>query len=190
MWTSIAVAHGLSSCGSWALEHRLSNCGALGLVFLKHVVSPESGIRPVSTVLAGGFFTIEPLGKPPNYSCNELSAALRKCESVSRSVVSNSFQPHGLLPTKLLCLWNSPGKNTGVSCCSLLHGVFLTQGSNPGLLHCRQILYHLSYEGSFKRLSVISQVLASLGAVNSFILWEPALLPLFDFFRFQPYIII
>ena len=124
----------------------------------------------MSPALAGRFFTIEPLGKPPNYSCNELSAALRKCESVSHSVMSNSFQPHGLLPTRLLCLWNSPGKNTGVSCHSLLHGIFPTQGLNSGLMHCRQILYHLSYKGSFKRLSVISQVLASLGAVNSFIL--------------------
>ena len=41
-----------------------------------------------------------------------------------------------------LCAWNSPGKNTGVDCHSLLQGIFLTQGSNPGLPHCRQILYH------------------------------------------------
>ena len=41
--------------------------------------------------------------------------------------------------------WNSPGKNTGVGCHSLLQGIFLTQRSNPSLLHCRQILYHLSY---------------------------------------------
>ena len=37
------------------------------------------------------------------------------------------------------------GKNTGVGCHALLQGIFLIQGSNPGLLHCRQILYHLSY---------------------------------------------
>ena len=49
---------------------------------------------------------------------------------------------------KLLCPWNSPGKNTGMYCHSLLQGIFLTQGSNPGLLHCRQILYHLSHQGS------------------------------------------
>ena len=41
-----------------------------------------------------------------------------------------------------------PGKNTGVGCVALLQGFFLTQGSNPGLWHCRQILYHLSYLGS------------------------------------------
>ena len=40
--------------------------------------------------------------------------------------------------------WNSPGQNTGVGSLSLLQGIFPTQGSNPGLLHCRQILYQLS----------------------------------------------
>ena len=49
---------------------------------------------------------------------------------------------------KLLCPWNSPGKNTGVVCHSLLQGTFLTQGLNMGLLHCRQILYQLSHWGS------------------------------------------
>ena len=42
--------------------------------------------------------------------------------------------------------WDSPVKNPGVGCLSLLKGIFLTQGLNPGLLHCRQILYHLSYQ--------------------------------------------
>ena len=45
----------------------------------------------------------------------------------------------------LLCQWDSPGKNTGVSSHSLLQGIFPTQGLNPHLLHCRQILYHLSH---------------------------------------------
>ena len=63
-------------------------------------------------------------------------------------VVSNSLWPHGLKPTRLLYLWNSPGKNTGVGCHSLFQGIFLTQGSNPGLLHCRQIAYHLSHQGT------------------------------------------
>ena len=63
---------------------------------------------------------------------------------VSHSVMPNSLQPHGLSLTRLLCPWNSPGKNTGVGCHSLLQGIFLTQGSNPCLLHCRQMLYPLS----------------------------------------------
>ena len=40
------------------------------------------------------------------------------------------------------------GKNTGVDCCSLLQGILPTQGSNPGVLHCRQTLHHLSPQGS------------------------------------------
>ena len=63
-------------------------------------------------------------------------------ESESQSVVSNSLWPHGLYP------WNSPGQNTGVGSLSLLQGIFPTQGSNPGLPHCRQVLYQLSHKGS------------------------------------------
>ena len=44
--------------------------------------------------------------------------------------------------------WNSPGQNTGVGSLSLLQGIFPTQGSNPGLPHCGQILYQLSHKGS------------------------------------------
>ena len=44
--------------------------------------------------------------------------------------------------------WNSPGQNTGVGSISLLQRIFPTQGSNPGLLHCRQMLYCLSHQGS------------------------------------------
>ena len=40
---------------------------------------------------------------------------------------------------------DNPVKNTGVGCHSLLQGIFPTQGSNPGLLYCKQILYHLSH---------------------------------------------
>ena len=46
------------------------------------------------------------------------------------------------------CSWSCPGKNTGVGSRSLLQGIFLAQGSNLGLLHCRQILYHLGHQGT------------------------------------------
>ena len=49
-----------------------------------------------------------------------------------------------------------PGKSTGVGCHFLLQGIFLTQGSNPGLPHCRQTLHHLSHQGSQSYLWVIS----------------------------------
>ena len=51
-------------------------------------------------------------------------------------------------PPRLLCPWGSSGKNTGVGCHALLQGIFQTQESNLGLLQCRQIFYHLSYQGS------------------------------------------
>ena len=51
--------------------------------------------------------------------------------------LSDSLWPHGLYPARLLCPWNSPGKKTGVASHSLLQGIFLTQGLNLGLLHCR-----------------------------------------------------
>ena len=73
---------------------------------------------------------------------------IKSPRSVSRSVMSHSLQPLGLWLTRVLCPWDSPDKNTGVSCHFLLQGIFLYQGSNPGLLHCRQISYHLSYQGS------------------------------------------
>ena len=54
------------------------------------------------------------------------------------------LQPYGLLPTRLLCPWDSPGKNTGMGCHVLLQGIFSTQGPYSHLLqllHCREFLY-------------------------------------------------
>ena len=64
-------------------------------------------------------------------------------ESECHSVVSSSLQPHGLYSP-----WDSSGQNIGSGSFSLLHRIFPTQGSNPGLPHCRQILYQLSHKGS------------------------------------------
>ena len=61
----------------------------------------------------------------------------------SHSVVSNSLRPHGINSP-----WNSPGQNAGVRNHSLLQGIFLTQELTWGLLHCRRILYQLSYQES------------------------------------------
>ena len=66
-------------------------------------------------------------------------------ESQSCSVVSDSLRPHGLYSP-----WNSLSQNTGMGSLSLLQEIFPTQGSNPGLLHCRQILYQLSHKGSLR----------------------------------------
>ena len=57
--------------------------------------------------------------------------------------MSDSLLPHGLYSP-----WNPPGQNTGVGSLSLLQGIFPTQGSNSGLLHCRRTPYQLSHQGS------------------------------------------
>ena len=63
---SWAVGHeGFSSCGSWALEYRLNSCGEWTLLLCSMWNLPGPEIEPVSTALAGGFFTMEPPGKPP-----------------------------------------------------------------------------------------------------------------------------
>ena len=63
------------------------------------------------------------------------------CCCLVASVMHNSVRPYGLQPARLLCPWDSLGKSTRVGCHALLQGIFLTQGSNPGFLQCRQNLY-------------------------------------------------
>ena len=108
---------------------------------------PNSRIEPVSLMspaLAGGFFTAS-----ATWEAHE-------GEHESRSVVSDSLQPH-----ELYSLWNSPGQNTGVDSLSLLQGIFPTQGSNPSLPYCRQILYQLSHKGSPRILEWVAYPFSS-----------------------------
>ena len=66
----------------------------------------------------------------------------------AQSLVSDSWRPHGLQPARLLCPWGLSRQEywSGLPCPP--PGIFPTQGSNPGILHYRQILYHLSHQGS------------------------------------------
>ena len=64
-------------------------------------------------------------------------------KSESRSAMSDSSPPHGLHSP-----WNSLGQNPGVGNHTLLQEICPAQGSNPGVLHCRQILYQLNHKGS------------------------------------------
>jgi len=65
--------------------------------------------------------------------------------------VSDSLRPYGLYNP-----WNSPGQNTGVGSLSFLQGIFPTQVSNPGLPHCRWILYQLSHKRSSRILEWVA----------------------------------
>jgi len=70
--------------------------------------------------------------------------------------MSDSLRTHGLYSP-----WNSPGQNNGMGSLSFLQGVFLTQGLNPGLPHCRQILYQLSHKGSPRILEWVAYPFSS-----------------------------
>ena len=70
----------------------------------------------------------------------------KKVKSLSRARLFAT--PWIVACTKLLRPWDFQGKSTGVGCHFLLQGIFPTQGSNPGLSHYRQTLYHLSHQGS------------------------------------------
>ena len=72
-----------------------------------------------------------------------ISFSIRKAESESHAVMSDFLRLHGLYSP-----WNSPGQNTRVGSLSLLQEIFPTQGSNPGLPHCRQIPNQLSHKRS------------------------------------------
>ena len=77
--------------------------------------------------------------------CCSLKNRVKSC-----SVMSDFLQLHGLYT------WNSPGQNTGMGSLSLLQGIFSTQGSNPDLPHCRQILYQLNHKGSPRILKCVA----------------------------------
>ena len=98
-----------------------------GLPFPSPGDLPDPGIEPGSPVVHADSLLSQPSGN----------------QSESWSVMSDSLPPHGLYSP-----WDSPGQTTGVGGLSLLQGIFPTQGSNPGLLHCRWFLYQMSHQGS------------------------------------------
>ena len=92
-----------------------------------------------------------------SYLLNEKQKRAKSEKSKICSVVSDFLQPHGLYSP-----WNSPGQNTGVGrSLSRLQGIFQTQGSNPGLLYCRWILYQLSHKGSPRTLECVTYPFSS-----------------------------
>ena len=63
-----AATHVPSSCGSWTLEHSLSGCGTWAQLLCSLWDFPKPGIKPMSSVLAGRFYTAEPPENPPQFS--------------------------------------------------------------------------------------------------------------------------
>ena len=99
--------------------------------------------------------TVHSVAKESDMTC----VCVCVCVCVSPSVTSDSLRPHGLLPARHFCLWSSSGKNTGVGGPSFLQGIFPIQGSNSGLMHCRQMLYSLSQQGSLETSIYLSNSL-------------------------------
>ena len=84
------------------------------------------------------------------WGCKSVYPLGKECESEGHSVASESFRPHGLYSP-----WNSPGQNTRVGSLFFLQGIFPTQGLNPGLPNCRQIIYQLSHKGRPKSMKFL-----------------------------------
>ena len=148
-WVAISFSRGSSQHRdrTWVSHivsrhfYHLSHRGSSRIQEWVAYLSSQGSSRPRNqtgvSCIAGRFFT--------SWATREV---IRLSVSVGRLVVPNSLQPNGLQPTRFLCPWDFPVKDTGVGCHFLLQGVFPTQGSNPGLLHCRQILYRLRYKES------------------------------------------
>ena len=146
---------------------------------------PNPGTESRSSALQADSLPGEPQGKPKNtgvgslsllqqiFPTQEMNRGLLHCrrtiyqlsyqgslkfesESESPLVRSDSLWPH-----ELYSPWNSLGQNTGVGTLSLLQGIFTTQGSNPGLLHFRRILYQLSHKGSPRILEWVTYPFSS-----------------------------
>ena len=97
---------------------------------------PEDAAPAAANELAGALNSLP----------QEEVTSIQRCPRVSRSVTL--WDPRDCSPPGSSVHGDSQGRNTGVGCRSLLQGIFPTQGWNPGLLHCRQILYRLKQNGS------------------------------------------
>ena len=139
-------------------------CGSLGDVF--YCLTPELNLQIRTCRFFSHPIPIARLfkGRPlfsggAEYVCIlfEKSKPRRESESIVTQLCLTLCNPMNIAP-RVLSPWDSSDKNTGVGCCALLQGIFPTQGSVPGLLHCRQILYCLSQQGTQKGLSYMCSV--------------------------------
>ena len=116
-------------------------------------------------------------GKRVIVSVHQISSGLL----FSRSIVFDSLWPRGLQPARLLCPWDSPGKNTGVGCHSLLQGIFSTQGSNLHLLHWQTDYIaqnNLEHRDNISLCSKISAQLTKIPLIFGYWPWQTKMWPL------------
>ena len=97
----------------------------------------------------------------------------RVCVSTLSRSVRSTLRPHGLEPARLLCPWDSPGKNPGVDCHVLLQGIFPTQWSNPCLL-CLLSRQANSLPLSHLRSLIISGMILTSRIITIAIYWLPS----------------
>ena len=151
----------------WATVHGVAKSQRLSrraktLFPLSLLVNVSSRVEPEGNFLASqadDHFPFKSLPDLPLPSSESESEVARSCLTLCDPVDC----------TRPLGPWDSPGENTGVGCHFLLQGIFPTQGLNPGLLNCRQTLYHLNHQGSrntyfthFHSLSLLLTYLSSL----------------------------
>ena len=123
----------------------------LTIHFVKFSVFPDSNLNKainIGSILECTIFR-------QNFVSEVHGRCLCESESGNKSA-SSSFTSYSLGPNELYSPWNSPGKNTAVVAFPFSRGSSQPQGSNPGLLHCRQILYQLSHKGSPRILERVS----------------------------------
>ena len=121
----------------WPRERKINICNVIETTNIPHVV-----INRNSEIIAHAHLSLV---------IHYLSTLLIAKSEVKLLVVQSCLtlcDPVDCSPPGSSVHGDSPGKNTGVGSHTLLQGIFPTQGLNPGLLHCRQILYHLSHQGS------------------------------------------
>ena len=139
---------------------------------VKNPPANAGDVRDVGLIPGSGRSPREGHGNPLQYSCLENPhgqrslVGLQSMGSLRVGHDGSDLAAAGWYPTRLLCPWDFPGKNTAVSCCALLQGIFLTQGSNPHLLQLlhwqvdslslvspgKRIIYQVSSFNSHKNL--------------------------------------
>ena len=145
MWGLLELSDVRNRKAEWTYHDRLVSGLLFGKAWLLASMRPHrKGVHqvPSQPLAPGEPSLLSPLKKEALWAFVPLFSWL---VNTSRSAVFNSLRPHELWPAKLLCPWNSPGNNTVVGSHSFFQGIFSTQGSNPGLLCGRQVVYHLSH---------------------------------------------